>query len=113
MQLRQGLARSHTRDAWARRDGLFAIVAVMNITLTSEQEELVRAKVESGGYESPAEVLGEALLLLEERDGLRAIRRERLLRDLAAGVFQADNRQLVEGDEVVRGMHSKTGPLDE
>ena len=85
----------------------------MNITLTAELEALIRAKVASGAYDSPAQVLEEALALLEERDNLRVIRRERLLRELADGVFQADNRHLVEGDEVMRGLHSKTGPLDE
>ena len=85
----------------------------MAISLSAEIEELIRRKVASGAYESPAQVVEEALLLLDERDNLRVIRRERLLRELADGVFQADNRHLVEGDEVMRGLHSKTGPLDE
>ena len=85
----------------------------MNITLTAALEQLIRAKVAGGQYESPAQVLEEALLLLEERDNLRLIRRERLVRELADGVFQADNRQLVDGEEVIRGLNSKTGPLDE
>ena len=85
----------------------------MNVTLTTELEQMIRAKVDAGHYESPTQVVEEALQLLEERDQLRLMRRERLLRDLAAGVFQADNRHLVEGDEVFRGLASKTGPLDE
>ena len=85
----------------------------MNITLSAQLEQLIRSKVASGAYESPAQVLEEALALLEERDNLRGIRRERLLRELADGIFQADNRQLVDGEEVMRGLNSKTGPLDE
>lgn len=79
----------------------------MNLSLTAELQELVRAKVASGAYDSPAQVLEEALVLLEERDQLRILRRERLLRELASGVFQADNRQLVASPEVFRGLSNK------
>lgn len=85
----------------------------MNLNLTTELEQMIRAKVDAGLYESPTQLIEEALQLLEERDQLRLLRRERLLRELADGVFQADNRQLVEGEEVFRGLASKTGPLDE
>ncbi|HYC38687.1 MAG TPA: type II toxin-antitoxin system ParD family antitoxin [Usitatibacter sp.] len=79
----------------------------MNLTLTSALEALIRARVESGAYDSAAQVVEEALLLLEERDHLRALRRERMLQELASGVFQADNRHLVDGDEVFRGLFDK------
>ena len=85
----------------------------MNVTLNAQLEQMIRAKVESGAYESPSQVVEDALHLLEERDQLRLLRRERLLRLLADGVSQADNRQLVEGEEVFRGLASKTGPFEE
>ena len=85
----------------------------MNLTLPTELEQLIRAKVESGGYESAARVIEEALQLLDERDELRRMRRERLVARLAEGILEADNRHLVEGDEVLRGLRNKTGPLDE
>lgn len=79
----------------------------MNVTLDAVTEALIRAKVESGAYDSASQVIEEALLLLEERDHIRRLRRDRLLHELASGVFQADNRQLVDGEEVFRGLFDK------
>lgn len=85
----------------------------MNLSLPAELEQLVREQVASGRYDSPAQVIEEALRLLEERDQVRALRRERLVKRLAEGVFQADNRQLVDGPEVFRGLTHKADPLAE
>lgn len=79
----------------------------MNLSVTAELQEFIRARVASGAYDSAAQVLEEALLLLEERDHLHTLRRERLLRDLASGVFQADNRHLVASGEVFQGLSTK------
>ena len=47
----------------------------------------------SGYYDSPGQVVEEALLLLEERDHLRSLRRERLKRQLAdGGIFNTGRR---------------------
>jgi antitoxin ParD1/3/4 len=45
----------------------------MNVSLTSELERFVNAKVESGRYNSASEVIREALRLLEEHDQARAL----------------------------------------
>ena len=58
----------------------------MNISLTTHLEELVKAKVDSGLYTSASEVMLEALTLLEERDHLRALRREELRREIQKGI---------------------------
>jgi antitoxin ParD1/3/4 len=58
----------------------------MNVSLTPELEELVRAKVESGRYLSASEVMREALRLLEERDKLQELRREELRREIRKGL---------------------------
>jgi antitoxin ParD1/3/4 len=44
----------------------------MNVSLTSELEKFVSAKVESGRYNSASEVVREELRLLEEHDAARA-----------------------------------------
>jgi antitoxin ParD1/3/4 len=44
----------------------------MNVSLTTELERFVSAKVESGRYNSASEVVREALRLLEERDHARS-----------------------------------------
>jgi antitoxin ParD1/3/4 len=45
----------------------------MNVSLTTELEKFVSAKVESGRYNSASEVVREALRLLEEHDQARAV----------------------------------------
>jgi antitoxin ParD1/3/4 len=44
----------------------------MNVSLTTELEKFVSAKVESGRYNSASEVVREALRLLEEHDQARS-----------------------------------------
>lgn len=79
----------------------------MNVWLTPEVEAIVRKKVESGRYDSHAQVLQEALILLEERDEMRARRTERLLKEIANGIDQANDRQLVDALEVFRTLRGK------
>ena len=85
----------------------------MAFTLSPEIEESIRRKVRSGDYESAGQVIEEAMALLEERDHLQALRRDRLLEALADGVFQADNRQLVAATEVFRGLAAQAAASDE
>ena len=84
----------------------------MNISLPSRLEELIRREVESGRYDSFSQVIEEALLLLEERDHVRTMRRNRLLPEIAKGVYQADNRQLIEHAEVFKGLRRKPESTD-
>jgi len=58
----------------------------MNVNLTPQLEELVRAKVASGMYTSASEVVREALRLMDEQDRLRAARLERLREDIREGL---------------------------
>lgn len=44
----------------------------MNVSLTSELERLVQARVDSGRYNSASEVVCEALRLLEDHDRARS-----------------------------------------
>jgi antitoxin ParD1/3/4 len=79
----------------------------MNVSLPSRLESLIRQKVESGLYESHTQVIEEALFLLEERDHVRSMRRDRLLEEIAKGIYQADNRHLVESPEVFQTLRKK------
>ena len=58
----------------------------LNVSLTPQLEELVRAKVASGMYNSASEVLREALRLMEEQDRFRQIKLERLRKDITDGI---------------------------
>lgn len=65
----------------------------MTVTLTPELEALVKRKVESGLFNSPAEVIHEALQLLNEQEELRRIRLERLRHEVQIGLDEADQRK--------------------
>jgi antitoxin ParD1/3/4 len=58
----------------------------MNVNLTPQLEELVRAKVASGMYTSASEVVREALRLMDEQDRLRAAKLEQLREDIRQGL---------------------------
>lgn len=80
-----------------------------NIALPRDLDDLIRVKVASGLYDSWMQVIREALILLDERDRTRALRQERLLAELAIGIDQANDRQMVDGLEVFRRLRNKTG----
>jgi antitoxin ParD1/3/4 len=58
----------------------------MNVNLTPQLEELVRAKVASGMYTSASEVVREALRLMDEQDRLRVVKLEQLRDDIRQGL---------------------------
>ncbi|MBW4478487.1 MAG: type II toxin-antitoxin system ParD family antitoxin [Tolypothrix brevis GSE-NOS-MK-07-07A] len=74
----------------------------MNVSLTPELEQLVHEKVKTGRYLSASEVVREALRLLEERDRIRETRLEALRSEIAIGIKQGDNREVIDGEEVFR-----------
>jgi antitoxin ParD1/3/4 len=57
----------------------------MNIRLPTNLEEFVQAKVASGLYADPSEVIGDALRLLRRRDELDQRKLEVLRQAVAAG----------------------------
>jgi putative addiction module CopG family antidote len=81
----------------------------VHLTLPRELETKIQAKIASGLYDSWNEVVREALILLDERDQTRAQRHERLLGELAIGIDQANDRQLVDSPEVFRRLRNKAG----
>ncbi len=64
----------------------------MTIQLSGDREQLVRALVQGGQYVSEAEVIDEALRLLQERDDQAKL--DVLRREIAIGVEQADRGEL-------------------
>ena len=58
----------------------------MNVNLTPQLEELVRAKVSSGMYNSASEVVREALRLMDEQDRLRQVKLDDLRREIRQGL---------------------------
>lgn len=62
----------------------------MNVSLTSELENYVKAKVATGMYNSVSEVMREALRLMEERDAMQAVRLEALRQDINKGLHSLE-----------------------
>lgn len=58
----------------------------MNVNLTPQLEELVRAKVSSGLYSSASEVVREGLRLIDEQDRLRQVKFDELRREVLRGL---------------------------
>jgi antitoxin ParD1/3/4 len=80
----------------------------MIVSLTPELEQLVEEKVSSGLYNSPSEVIQEALRLLRERDELKEMRRAELRREIARGLEAAERGELISGDEVFKELRERT-----
>ncbi len=91
--------------------------ALMNISLTSEQEALVKRLIETGRYHSESEAVSKAFELLEEE--MRIL--EEIRRNVREGIAQADrgdvepfdqalvSRIKAEGREVLAERRKKTG----
>ncbi len=79
----------------------------MNLSLDPESEQIVRRKVESGQYPSPAEVVSEALRLLE---GLDEAELDELRREIAVGIGEADRGELIDGLRVFEGIRNRSKP---
>jgi antitoxin ParD1/3/4 len=84
----------------------------MNVHLTDELERLVQSKVQSGRYNSASEVVREALRLLEERDELRAIRKDELRKRIAEGLDAVKAGRVHDGDEVFDRIDAELDQLE-
>ena len=58
----------------------------INVNLTPQLEELVRAKVSSGLYASASEVVREGFRLIDEQDRLRQVKFDELRREVRRGL---------------------------
>jgi len=68
----------------------------MNILLKPEYEEFIRSQIQSGKYGSVEELIGEAILLLKQREQ----RIEELRQKIAVGTAQIAEEQVTDGELV-------------
>ena len=80
----------------------------MNVWLSPEWEKFVSATVESGRYTSPAEVVREALRLLEKHERARAAEVEELNRELEHRLASLDRGEHVEPSVVRASIQRKS-----
>jgi len=76
----------------------------LNVSLTPQLEELVKAKVASGMYNSASELVRDALRLLEERDQVREMRLQALRKAVQEGI---DSGPGIPADEVFDRLEKK------
>ena len=70
----------------------------LNIYLSPDLEDWVKAKVQSGQYNSASEVIHHGLYLLQDQDTLYQIKLERLRKDIAISVEAAERGEVAPLD---------------
>src|SRR5215210_530690 len=84
-----GMCNVHTH-LWYEEVGYRVLAMNVSISLTPELADLIRAKVASGRYSSPSEVVCEALRLLERADQCDAEELRRLREAWKEGMASGD-----------------------
>jgi antitoxin ParD1/3/4 len=77
--------------------------SIMNISIPPELEGFVKSLVVSGDYRNPDEVVGTALKMLQHK--------ERLRREIQAGIDQLDQGQGRDADDVFARLMEKARTL--
>ncbi|RLA48341.1 MAG: type II toxin-antitoxin system ParD family antitoxin [Gammaproteobacteria bacterium] len=73
----------------------------MNVSVGKDFEEFVKNKVASGDYASVSEVVRDGLRLLKEKELIFEARLQSLRGEIQKGIDQADNGELIDGQEVM------------
>jgi len=72
----------------------------VDVSLNSESEKFVRAKIQSGLYNSASEVVEDALRLLEQQE----IHLQELRARMDDALAEADRGEVVDGEEFMQRM---------
>ena len=75
---------------------IWAILLHMNVSLTPELEQYIRAKVDSGRYLSASEVVREALRLLEQKEKRLEELRSEIQKGLDSGPSERLNMKAIK-----------------
>ena len=84
----------------------------MNAPLTTELEELVHRKVESGRYNSASEVVRDALRLMADRDELLELRKQALREKIASGLDSLRRGEGIDGEDFFRQLEAEETQLE-
>lgn len=79
----------------------------MNVSLTSELEQVVDQKVKSGMYTSASEVVREGLRLLQERDEMRETKLNALRAEIQKGIDDLEAGRIVDGPTTMAEFREK------
>jgi len=72
----------------------------MQIPLTKHLTEFIQDKVNSGRYASVSDVIGEALMLLDQRDRIREAKLAELKAKIQEGIAASERGEVFDGEEV-------------
>lgn len=72
----------------------------MNIELKQEHEALIEKQLSSGRYHSRAEVIADALALLDDQNRLEQAKLERLRKDIQVGLASGE-REPLDMDSII------------
>lgn len=78
----------------------------MNVNLTPQLENFVKAKVDSGLYNSASEVVRDALRLLEEQDQFRQAKLDALRKEIQKG-FDSGPAESWDVEDTLRRAHER------
>ncbi len=74
----------------------------ITVKLSPPLEAMVREKVASGEYASEADVVEQALLLLQRHEAVQAAELDALCRDIAQGLADLDAGRVVDAEAVFK-----------
>jgi antitoxin ParD1/3/4 len=84
----------------------------MSLNLTAELEDLVESKVKSGNYGSAADVIREALGLLEERDQMLLLQKQEISEKITEGLNSLRRGEAVDGESVFDRIDAELDELE-
>ena len=76
----------------------------MNVQLTPELDQFVQSTVQAGRFNSPTEMVCEALRLLEQTDRLHNIQLQELRNRIDRGLGEAGRGERVDGETFMQGL---------
>jgi antitoxin ParD1/3/4 len=93
----------HRLEKFAK-SGQFGILGahggrILNISLSSDLQNLVHEKIASGQYSSASEVVREALRLMDDRDQMLALQKQDIRSKIDAGVASLRAGRSSDGDD--------------
>lgn len=84
----------------------------MSLELTSELEQRVQSKIVPGRYQTAADVLTDALGLLEERELYTSLHRDEIRTQLAAGYHSLRAGRGVDGEAVFARLERELAAME-
>lgn len=84
----------------------------MSLKLPPDLERRVQAVIDSGAYDTVAEMIRDGLELLLEAEETRQRRLERLRREIQEGIDQLDRGEYVDGEEFLKELRQTIAEME-